>query len=155
VRLRGFQLARLSPPTVGLGCGFIVGMAVVVGQWLFNYFGFRRIHGIGIVGPIISFVVASMLVGTLQLRALQRRRARLARAQVVADCNHEIRNALQAMVGLHYPQEGVEQIQAAVRRIDWALRDLLPHVQDDDEEQRHPPLWEIQSGRLRVKGHSP
>jgi len=86
------------------------------------------------VGPVVSFAVTAALVSSLQLSAHQRRRARMARARVVADCNHEIRNALQAMVGLQYPKESVEQIQAAVRRIDWALRDLLPHVQDDEAE---------------------
>jgi len=134
VRLRTFA-SGLSAQAVGLGCGIIVAAAVVLGQLLVNvYLGVHRLHGIGFVGPVVSFAVTAALVSSLQLSAHQRRRARMARARVVADCNHEIRNALQAMVGLQYPKESVEQIQAAVRRIDWALRDLLPHVQDDEAE---------------------
>src|ERR1700751_3887527 len=65
VRLRTFSLAKLSPQIIGLGCGIIVGTAVIVGQWLFNgYFGFHRVHGIGFVGPIISFAVTAALVST-------------------------------------------------------------------------------------------
>ena len=93
-----------------------------------------------------------MLVYIIRFRAQQRRKARLARAQIVADCNHEIRNALQSMVGLNYPQESVAQIEAAVKRIDGALRDLLPHLEDDDAEGGgKAPKWEIHEGRLKVK----
>jgi penicillin V acylase-like amidase (Ntn superfamily) len=70
----------------------------------------------------------------------------------VADCNHEIRNALQSMAGLSYPQASVEQIRAAVKRIDGALRDLLPQVQDEDGAALQ---WEIHQGRLTVKDRPP
>ena len=147
-------LVRLRPSTVGFGSGLIVAGAVVVGQWLFNdALGFHRFYGIGFVGPVIGFGVTAALVTTIQVRARQRRRARMARAQVVADCNHEIRNALQAMVGVQYPNDKVEIIQEAVARIDWALRDLLPHVQDEDGPTAGP-RWNVQGDRLKVKNQT-
>jgi hypothetical protein len=145
----------LRPVLVGLASGTVVATAATAGQWLFNvYLHLQRFHGIGLVGPIISFVVTALLVGIIQFRAQQRRRARLARTQVVMDCNHEIRNALQTLVALHYPQESLEQIRTAVSRIDWALRDLLPRLQEDDAGDSSPS-WEITDGRLRVKGPKP
>jgi hypothetical protein len=145
--------SRLRPSLIALVCASLVATAAILGQWVINvYFGFRRVHGIGLVGPTISFVVTGVLVSIIEFRAEQRRKARLARAQVVADCNHEIRNALQSMVGLSYAQESVDQIRDAVNRIDWALRDLLPRVQDDDGK---PPQWEIHQGRLTIKDHLP
>lgn len=150
-----FRIIRstLRPLLVGVACGIAVALAAMAGQWLFNVrLGFPRVHGIGLVGPIISFVVTALLVGIIQFRNQQRRQARLARAQIVADCNHEIRNALQTLVALNYPQESIEQIRAAVRRIDGALRYLLPRVQDDSGA---PPQWEILNGRLQVQPRKP
>ena len=149
--LSRFNLTRspLRQVLVSLGCAALVAGSAIAGQWLLNVrLGWPRIHGIGLVGPIISFVVTAVLVSVIQFRAQQRRKARLARSQVVADCNHEIRNALQSMIGLQYPQENLAQIQAAVKRIDNALRDLLPRVHDGDDLP--PTQWEIHQGRLRV-----
>jgi hypothetical protein len=139
---------------IAFGGAALVGCSAVAGQWLLNVqLGWPRVHGIGLVGPIISFLVTFALVCVIRFRAQQRRKARLVRAQIVADCNHEIRNALQTMVGLPYPQESVAQIDAAVKRIDLALRDLLPHLEDDDSDPDDygAGKWEIEEGRLRVK----
>ena len=149
--LSNFNVTRspLRQVLVSLACAALVASSAVGGQWLLNVrLGLPRIYGIGLVGPIISFVITAVLVGVIQYRAQQRRKARLARAQVVADCNHEIRNALQAMIGLQYPQQNLEQIEAAVKRIDSALRDLLPRVHDGDELP--PTGWVVHQGRLRV-----
>lgn len=136
--LRNFNsLLPVRQLLIAFVCASLVACSAIAGQWLFNVrLGFARWHGIGLVGPVISFLVTGVLVAIIEFRAQQRRKARLARAQVVADCNHEIRNALQSTVGLNYPQESVVQIQAAVRRIDGALRDLLPQVEDDEAVPR-------------------
>ena len=134
---------------VSLGCAALVASSAVAGQWLLNVrLAVPRIYGIGLVGPIVSFLVTAALVSVIQFRAQQRRKARLARAQVVADCKHEIRNALQSMIALQYPQENLAQIEAAVKRIDTALRDLLPRVHEGDELP--PTGWVVHQGRLRV-----
>ena len=154
MELRKFNaVSPIRPLLIAFGCAALVSASAIGGQWVFNvYLGFPRPHGIGLVGPTISFLVTAVLVCIIQFRARQRRKARLARAQIVADCNHEIRNALQCMVGLHYPRGNVAQIEAAVKRIDGALRDLLPHLEDDNaDDGGGAPKWEIHQGRLKVK----
>jgi hypothetical protein len=150
MELRNFNTVSSARQVLtAVGCAALVAASAIGGQWLFNvYLGFARPHGIGFVGPVISFVVTTVLVSIILFRAQQRRKARLARAQIVADCNHEIRNALQSMVGLNYPSESVEQIHEAVKRIDGALRDLLPHLEDDDGS---PGSWELEEGQLKIK----
>ncbi len=152
MELRKFNtLSPVRPVLIALWCALIVALSAIAGQWVLNVqLGFPRINGIGVVGPSISFCVTFALVLVIRLRAQQRRKARLARAQIVADCNHEIRNALQAMVSLNYRSESVAQIEAAVRRIDSALRDLLPQL-EDDESNTPPGTWEIEDGRLKVR----
>ncbi len=133
---------------VAFGCAALVAGSAMFGQWVFNVeLRYPRPHGIGIVGPIISFVVTAILVSIIRFRSQQRRKARLVRAQIVANCNHEIRNALQAMLGLNYQHESLSQIEAAVKRIDTALRDLLPQLEGDDGR---PGNWEIVDGRLVI-----
>jgi hypothetical protein len=47
--------------------------------------------------------------------------------------NHHIRNALQPLMFLTYKPEGKTQmklVEECVRRIDWALRDVLPGKSD-------------------------
>lgn len=150
MELRRFNaLSPFRQVLIALWGALLVAVSAIAGQWVLNVqLGFPRFHGIGLVGPIISFLVTFALLIVIRLRAQQRRKARLARAQIVADCNHEIRNALQAMVGLNYPHESMAQIDAAVRRIDSALRDLLPQLEDEDGS---PGQWEIEDGHLRVK----
>jgi hypothetical protein len=158
MELRNFNtLSPVQPLLIAFGCAALVAASTIAGQWVFNvHLGFRRPHGIGLVGPTIAFLVTGVLVYIIRFRAQQRRKARLARAQIVADCNHEIRNALQSMVGLNYPQESVAQIEAAVKRIDGALRDLLPHLEDDDADgDGRAEKWEIHQGRLRVRDQVP
>jgi hypothetical protein len=153
MELRNFNtVSTLRQLLVAFACAALVAASAIAGQWVLNVrLALPRFHGIGLVGPSISFVVTFALVTTIRLRAQRRRKSRLARAQIVADCNHEIRNALQSMVGLNYRQEGVAQIDAAVRRIDGALRDLLPHLEDDDIEGDIRANWEIEDGRLKVR----
>ena len=152
--LRNFNtVSPVRQSLIAFGCGALVAASAVAGQWVFNvHLGFPRLYGIGLVGPTINFLVTAVLVSSIQFRAQQRRKARMARAQIVADCNHEIRNALQCMAGLNYPRESVAQIEAAVKRIDGALRDLLPQLEDDDADgDGRPGNWEIHQGRLKAK----
>jgi len=152
MELRKFNtLSPMRPVLIAFWCALIVALSAIMGQWVLNVqLGFPRINGIGLVGPSISFCVTFALVLVIRLRGQQRRKARLARAQIVADCNHEIRNALQTMVTLNYRSESVAQIEAAVRRIDNALTDLLPQLEDEDSNAP-PGAWEIEDGRLKVR----
>jgi hypothetical protein len=49
--------------------------------------------------------------------------------RVIADMNHHVRNALQPILYSPFLQEQAEQvrtIQEGIRRIEWALREVLP-----------------------------
>jgi hypothetical protein len=53
----------------------------------------------------------------------------LAKMRVIADMNHHVRNALQPILYSPFLQEQAEQvrtIQEGIRRIEWALREVLP-----------------------------
>lgn len=53
----------------------------------------------------------------------------LARMQVIAEMNHHVRNALQPILYSPFLPEQAEQIrtiQEGTRRIEWALREVLP-----------------------------
>jgi len=53
----------------------------------------------------------------------------LARMRVIAEMNHHVRNALQPILYSPFLQEQAEQIrtiQEGTRRIEWALREVLP-----------------------------
>jgi hypothetical protein len=53
----------------------------------------------------------------------------LARMRVIAEMNHHVRNALQPIIYSPFLKEQAEQIriiQEGTRRIEWALREVLP-----------------------------
>jgi len=53
----------------------------------------------------------------------------LERMRVISQMNHHVRNALQPIIYSPYLQEQAEQvrtIQEGTRRIEWALREVLP-----------------------------
>lgn len=53
----------------------------------------------------------------------------LARMRVIAEMNHHVRNALQPILYSPFLKEQAEQvrlIQEGTRRIEWALREVLP-----------------------------
>ncbi len=83
----------------------------------------------------VSDVVAGAIAGVLVFRLLQyereRRRLIAQRLDTIADMNHHIRNALQIISGTAYSAAGREQLAAireSVRRIEWALREILPKL---------------------------
>jgi len=58
-----------------------------------------------------------------------RERELVKKLQIIELMNHHVRNALQPIMYVPYSQDQQEQltaIQDAVRRIDWALREILP-----------------------------
>lgn len=77
------------------------------------------------IGVLFSALVWVLLVG-----ARARRRVVLRHLRVVAELNHNVRNALQLIVDSHYlpPPQQTEAILASVSRIDRTLRLLFPTV---------------------------
>ncbi|HWY71792.1 MAG TPA: hypothetical protein VNX88_24205 [Terriglobales bacterium] len=78
----------------------------------------------------IDNIAAAFLLG-LVVFFYERRRERelVKKLQVIELMNHHVRNALQPIMYVPYSQDQQQQltaIQDAVRRIDWALREILP-----------------------------
>ena len=68
------------------------------------------------------------------------------RLKIIQLMNHHVRNALQEIVGSAYApghEEQFNQICASIRRIDWALREVLPgrvlDDYDDNAAEKHRP----------------
>lgn len=81
---------------------------------------------------LLGIFTAVVVLFILWHRDTQRKLSRQKQyASVIADLNHHIRNALQVIVyrtelDLHGVPE-LQEIRNAVDRIDWALREILPH----------------------------
>lgn len=107
--------------------GFVAGVfEAVLDSWLRLHAGadWRLAFDAGSVG----LLVASLTY--IEVVAVQIRRKRVAsEIQVVAELNHNVRNALQAIsyaVRLPETENQVEIIENCVQRIDATLRDLFP-----------------------------
>jgi hypothetical protein len=105
-----------------LGCGiFLLGITLrtLLDSW-------------GVSG--VTAAVDDLLIGILSgflVFAYERHQHKLIleKMRVVADMNHHIRNALQPIMYSPYLKEQAEQvrtIQEGTRRIEWALREVLP-----------------------------
>ncbi len=84
---------------------------------------------------IIPDIVSSLLIGLLLSKALnlawERRRALLERLDMIGEMNHHIRNALEIIqLSAHqtHNPEAIARISEASSRIQWALREILPHT---------------------------
>lgn len=86
--------------------------------------------GVGGVPALIDDLLIGILAGTTVF-AYERRQHKLvlARMRMIADMNHHVRNALQQILYSPFLKEETEQIrliQEGTRRIEWALKEVLP-----------------------------
>ena len=106
----------------GLGFGiFVLGVTLrtLLDKW-----------GVTGVTAVVDDLLIGLLAGLLVF-AYERHRHKLIveRMRMIAEMNHHIRNALQPIVYSPYLKEQAEQvkiIQEGTRRIEWALREVLP-----------------------------
>ncbi len=93
------------------------------------------------VMPLAMFSVSDGLAGaiaaifalTLVNHASERRRAILQRIQMVSELNHHIRNALELIqLSAHFTEDAaaIATINDAAKRIDWALKEILPNEKE-------------------------
>ncbi len=127
---------------------FVAGAAVAVGVVSFALTELLRYLLVPDIGRVRERLLAELLTAlilsglTAKLLQISRERQRLmvARMQVIAEMNHHIRNAL-SPVSLTLDVTENQQlrllISAAVDRIDWALREILPREIPLAAEQRH------------------
>ena len=84
---------------------------------------------------LILGVLAGLLVFAYEQK---RHNAMLKRIRVIADMNHHVRNALQAITLSRFA-ENTQQIQVideSAKRIQWALRELLPQTHEEGNVPR-------------------
>jgi hypothetical protein len=87
---------------------------------------------LGVVGVIAA--VDDLLIGILAgllifVYERHQHKVILEKMSVIAEMNHHVRNALQPIIYSPYLKEQAEQvriIQEGTRRIEWALREVLP-----------------------------
>ena len=115
-------LKRRAVYSFGLGSGiFLLGVAL---STLLNHWG---VSG-------VTAVADDLLIGVLSgvlVFAYERHQHNLIleKMRVVSEMNHHVRNALQPIMYSPYLKEQAEQvriIQEGTRRIEWALREVLP-----------------------------
>ena len=86
--------------------------------------------GVGGMPALIDDLLVGIVAGAMVF-AYERHQHKLvlARMRVIAEMNHHVRNALQPILYSPFLQEQAEQIrtiQEGTRRIEWALREVLP-----------------------------
>jgi hypothetical protein len=88
------------------------------------------------VDDILLGLVAAALVFLIQRQQERELRRQRQSAAVIEQMNHHIRNALQVIVARasldHEATPELRQIDDAVARIDWALREILPQSASDN-----------------------
>ncbi len=94
-------------------------------------------------GALVALLVGS-LVSKVFCDAHQRHRAMLTRLRTIADINHHIRNALQIIAyhtrsGCGQSEKVIEEVKAAVTRIEWVLQEVLPQQEQDSRTRSIGP----------------
>ena len=106
----------------------MVGFCVFsLGSGVSGWLTLENVHGLlALADNILSGIIAGFLV----LLYERRRQSELEKkVRTVRLMNHHVRNALQIISSASYSLDMPEQrttVQDAVRRIEWALREVLP-----------------------------
>ena len=119
-------IERLIPLGVGLTCFTITELMHYL---LVPDIGRRKERWLA---EAVSAFVVSVLVAKVAAVVHRQFQVILARAQLISEMNHYIRNALMsisASAHLSQNQECIPMISESVYRIDWAPREILPRMQ--------------------------
>lgn len=116
------SLKRRAVYSFGLGFGIFV-LGVTLRTLLDNW-------GVSGMAAAMDDLLIGLLAGVLVF-AYERHQHNLIleKMRVIAEMNHHVRNALQPIIYSPYLKEQAEQvkmIQEGTRRIEWALREVLP-----------------------------
>jgi len=102
-------------------CVFLLGSALAAWLTLYNVHGF-----LAFLDNIVAGIAAGLIV---LLYERWRQREVDKKLRTIRLMNHHVRNALQIISVASSSVDGTEQptrVQDAVRRIEWALREVLP-----------------------------
>lgn len=124
----------LSLKSVAFGlCVFLLGSALAAWLTLHNVHGF-----LAFVDNFVAGIAAGLVV-LLYERWRQREVER--KLQTIRLMNHHVRNALQIISAASYGVGSTEQlasVREAVRRIEWALREVLPGESEGNDAAGPP-----------------
>jgi hypothetical protein len=103
------------------------GMGEAVYRLLFSQFdgATDRIPIEGLFGLVLSWIAIKLLGDTYR-----NRKQKSARLKFIWARNHQIRGALEAIAPLAHPvrsQQSIRVIREEVDKIEWALKEILPH----------------------------
>lgn len=121
-----------------IGVSFLIGLVIAfTGSLLEAIIDRHRFFSLESLDDILVGVLAAIIVFAYEQR---RYRAIMGKIQVIAAMNHHVRNALQAISYVPYAQQEkqLNMVQDSVRRIEWALREILPGEQEGEYPSAMP-----------------
>ena len=146
-----------NPLAAGLRFKWAIFSAAVIFAAVYWINAWLAHHGLRRDATLLDNFLLSGLVLALGIAQQLRHERQLARHRqlmtVIADMNHHTRNALQVIVSRSVlsiaDSEAIGDIQQAVRRIDWCLREVLPNAgqRADGQSPKSQPQPEQQAAR--------
>jgi hypothetical protein len=110
--------------------GLLFLLVGIGGDYIATQFGLER--DLLYLNDFLAATFVATVIATYERRRRKRIGERLA---VIELMNHHVRNALQVIALSPHAQQreqNVEQIQQAISRIEWALREILPGELTDE-----------------------
>ena len=128
-----FYKSFFDPGMQAIGYGLIVLAFLIFADELSMHYGLKESQ------RVIDDICGATIAGLFVYRYESRRSKYLTeKLKTIELMNHHVRNALQVISDsayLHGHTQQIDQIQAAVKRVDWALREILPgRVLDEYED---------------------
>ncbi len=127
---------------LALAAGAAIAAFDIGTQW-FVYIYLLHESELRFVGCTIAGLITILLVQRLLERGNRATRATIHRLETIAEMNHHIRNALQTIsYERHFSTDtGVAaRMTGAIRRIQWALEEVLPGISEHDAESKIRPF---------------
>jgi hypothetical protein len=109
-------------------------------HWLMEWAVHSYVLGIEIIEGVLAATIAGVLVFYICLVEHSRTLKYQRRLEAVASLNHHVRNALQTLMSFTdgHSATPANDLQRAIARIDWVLRDVQPHLMQQETEYQ----WE-------------
>jgi hypothetical protein len=133
--------ALFRPGVSALMYGLVVLAALIVVDRLSINYGLKESQRV--LDDLCGAIIAGLLVYRYEHSRSKYLNEKLKTIELM---NHHVRNALQNIVGsvhLHGHAQQLDEIRTSVRRIDWALREILPgrvlDNYDEDPEKKQSP----------------
>ncbi|HEY6274538.1 MAG TPA: hypothetical protein VIX19_21340 [Terriglobales bacterium] len=119
----------IPPPSLlrRIGLSFLMGFSLfALGAFLQAMLEGGNVHGVTLY---LDDVIVGLLAGLLVFAYEQRRhRALMDKIRVIAEMNHHVRNALQAITFSRFAEQSkqIQMLDQSTKRIQWALQEILP-----------------------------